>query len=126
MHKLRAPLNELLKKRQKWIWSKECQNAFEEIKKCLLSDLALAHFDPQKELIVASDASDYGLGAVLLHRLEDGSTKPIAHASRSLLPAERNYSQIEKESLAIIYAIKNSIYSFMAGSLHCRLITNPC
>ena len=106
MHKLRVPLNELLKKRQKWIWSKECQSAFEEIKKCLLSDLALAHFDPQKELIVASDASDYRLGAVLLHRLEDGSTKPIAHASRSLLPAERNYSQIEKESLAIIYAIK--------------------
>ena len=126
MHKLRAPLNELLKKRQKWIWSKECQNAFEEIKKCLLSDLALAHFDPQKELIVASDASDYGLGAVLLHRLEDGSTKPIAHASRSLLPAERNYSQIEKESLAIIYAIKNSIDSFIAGFLHCRLTTNPC
>ena len=106
MHKLRAPLNELLKKRQKWIWSKECQSAFEEIKKCLLSDLALVHFDPQKELIVASDASDYGLGAVLLHRLKDGSTKPIAHASRSLLPAERNYSQIEKERLAIIYAIK--------------------
>ena len=68
-------MNELLKKRQKWIWSKECQSAFEEIKKCLLSDLALAHFDPQKELIVASDASDYGLGAVLLHRLEDGSTE---------------------------------------------------
>ena len=116
MHKLRAPLNELLKKRQKWIWSKECQNAFEEIKKCLLSDLALAHFDPQKELIVASDASDYGLGAVLLHRLEDGSTKPIAHASRSLLPAERNYSQIEKESLAIIYAIKK-FHRFIHGRI---------
>ena len=116
MHKLRAPLNELLKKRQKWIWSKECQNAFEEIKKCLLSDLALAHFDPQKELIVASDASDYGLGAVLLHRLEDGSTKPIAHESRSLLPAERNYSQIEKESLAIIYAIKK-FHRFIHGRI---------
>ena len=106
----------MLKKRQKWIWSKECQSAFEEIKKCLLSDLALAHFDPQKELIVASDASDYGLGAVLLHRLEDGSTKPIAHASRSLLPAERNYSQIEKESLAIIYAIKK-FHRFIHGRI---------
>ena len=116
MHKLRAPLNKLLKKRQKWIWSKECQSAFEEIKKCLLSDLALAHFDPQKELIVASDASDYGLGAVLLHRLEDGSTKTIAHASRSLLHAERNYSQIEKESLAIIYAIKK-FHRFIHGRI---------
>ena len=116
MHKLRAPLNKLLKKRQKWIWSKECQSAFEEIKKCLLSDLALVHFDPQKELIVASDASDYGLGAVLLHRLKDGSTKPIAHASRSLLPAERNYSQIEKESFAIIYAIKK-FHRFIHGRI---------
>ena len=116
MHKLRAPLNKLLKKRQKWIWSKECRSAFEEIKKCLLSDLALAHFDLQKELIVASDASDYGLGAILLHRLEDGSTKLIAHASRSLLPAERNYSQIEKESLAIIYAIKK-FHRFIHGRI---------
>ena len=107
MYKLRAPLNELLKKGKKWCWTKECEKAFQEIKKCLLSDLALTHFDPKKELIVASDASDYGVGAVLLHRLADGSTIPIAHASRALLPAERNYNQIEKESLSIIYAIKN-------------------
>lgn len=119
-------MNELLKKGQKWIWSKECQSAFEEIKKCLLSDLALTHFDPQKELILTSDASDYGIGAVFLHRLEDGSTKPMAHASRSLLPAERNYSQIEKESLAIIYAIKK-FHRFIHGRiLRCRLTKSPC
>ena len=43
---------------------------------------------------------------MLLHRFEDGVTKPIAHASRALLPAEKNYSQIEKEGLTITYAVK--------------------
>ena len=59
------------KKSKKWCWTKECEKALQEIKICLLSDLALAHFVLKKELIVASDASDYGIGAVLLYRLED-------------------------------------------------------
>ena len=106
MHELRVPLNKLLSKNKKWCRMKECDNAFNKIKKCLLSDLALAHYVPKKELIVASDTSDYGIGAVLLYKFEDGVTKPIAHASRALLPLERNYCQIEKEGLAIMYAVK--------------------
>ena len=114
MHDLRAPLNYLLKKGVKWEWTNDCQRAFEKIKSVLSSDLALTHFDPQKEIIVASDASDYGIGAVLLHKFKDGSTKPVVHASRTLLPAERNYSQIEKESLAIVYALKK-FHRFIHG-----------
>ena len=114
MHKLRAPLNKLLSKNKKWRWTKECDNAFDKIKKCLLSDLALAHYDLKKELIVASDASDYVIGAMLLHRFEFEVTKPTAHASRALLPAERNYSQIEKEGLAITYAVKK-FHRFVHG-----------
>ena len=56
--------------------------------------------------VAASDASDYGIGATLLHKFEDGVTKPKARASRALLPTEKNYSQIEKEGLAITYAVK--------------------
>ena len=114
MHDLRAPLNNLLKKGAKWNWSSECENAFQKIKSVLVSDLSLAHFDPKEEIIVASDASDFGIGSVILHRFEDGTTKPIAHASRSLLPAERNYSQIEKESLAIIFGLKK-FHRFVHG-----------
>ena len=58
------------------------------------------------EKIVASDASNDGIRVVILYKFEDGTTKPIAHVSRTLLPAERYYCQIEKESLAIIYGIK--------------------
>ena len=75
------------------------------ISKILKSDCVLVHFDP-KSVILACDASPYGIGAVLSHRLEDGKEKPIAFASRTLAPAEKKYSQLEKEGLAIIFGVK--------------------
>ncbi|EYB85899.1 hypothetical protein Y032_0289g1517 [Ancylostoma ceylanicum] len=106
MHVLRAPLDALLKKNTKFEWTKTCDDSFNKAKQMLASDLLLAHFDPRQEIVVAADASNYGIGAVILHRYPNGSEKAIAHASRSLLPAEKNYSQIEKEGLALIYAIQ--------------------
>ena len=55
------------------------------------------HYDLKKELIIATDASKYGIGAVILHKFEDGSIKPIVHMHRFQLPAEKNYSQIKKK-----------------------------
>ena len=71
----------------------------------LTSDLFLTHYDPKKEIIVASNASSYGIGACIVHKLEDGSIKPIAHTSRTLLPVGKYYSVIEKESLGIVFAL---------------------
>ena len=104
MHCLHASLNELLKKDKKWRWTPECQTAFDQIKKALTSDLFLTH-DPKLEIIVASDASSYGVGACILHKMPDGTKKPRAYASRALLPAEKHYSQIKKEALGIIFAV---------------------
>ena len=106
MHQLRGPLNELLVKDHHWTWSLECQNAFDTLKTILCSDLLLTHFNPELEIVVAADASDYGIGAVISHIFPNGSEKAVAHASRSITKAERNYGQIEKEALAIVFAVK--------------------
>ncbi|CAI2734266.1 unnamed protein product [Schistosoma spindalis] len=106
MHTLRAPMNALLTKNTKWNWNKECQVSFEKVKQILASDLLLTHYDPKLELVVAADASDYGIGAVILHKFPNGSQKAIFHASRTLTVAEKNYSQIEKEALALVFAVR--------------------
>ncbi|XP_055526905.1 uncharacterized protein K02A2.6-like [Wyeomyia smithii] len=57
------------------------------------------------EIIVSADASNYGIGARIAHKLPDGSVKPTSYASRSLTQTEFNYSQIEIEGLALIFAV---------------------
>ena len=103
---LLAPLYALLRKKVPWEWREEQQEAFEKTKALLKSPKLLAHYDSNKELILTCDASPYGLGAVLAHKMKDGSERPIAYASRTLTAAERNYAQIDKEALAIIYGVK--------------------
>ena len=105
MQNLRGSLNELLKKDKPWLWTPECHESFEKIKKTLTSDLSFDRYDPTLDIIVASDASSYGIDACILHKLTDGSRKAVAHASRSLQPPEKQYSQIEKEALGIIFAV---------------------
>ena len=96
-----APLNRLLGKKVKWNWDKECESRFEQSKDVMASAELLTHYDSNKPVVLAVDASPYGLGAVISHS-DSKNEKPIAYASRSLTAAEKHYSQIEKEALAII------------------------
>ena len=86
------PLNRLLKANARWKWSTECQEAFEQAKSQLVSAPVLAHYDVERKIKLAADASAYGLGAVISHVYEDGSERPIAHASRTLSNSEKNYA----------------------------------
>ena len=110
------PLNRLLSKDTKWMWSSECEQAFKAAKSSLTSASVLVHFDPKLPIKLAADASSYGLGAVLAHVMPDMTERPIAYASRSLSPTERNYAQVEKEGLALVFAVKK-FHQYLYGRI---------
>lgn len=100
------PLYNLLQKNVKWQWNDECERAFCRMKKALSSAPVLAHYDPTLPLVLSVDSSAYGLGAVLAQRYADGSERPVCCASRTLNAAEQNYSQLDKEALAIVFGVR--------------------
>ena len=80
----------------------------------MTSDFLLVHYDLKRQLRFACDASSYGLGAVLSHVMDGGRERPVAYASRTLSSSERNYAQIEREALSIIYGVKK-FHQFLYG-----------
>ncbi|GBM36759.1 Retrovirus-related Pol polyprotein from transposon 17.6 [Araneus ventricosus] len=98
------PLHDLLKKNAKFSWGTPQKESFLTLKKLLTSGPVLGHFLPNAETKIHSDASGYGIGAVLV-QVQDGKERPLAYASRSLTAAEKNYSTTEKECLAVVWAI---------------------
>ena len=67
----------------------------------VLSAKVLVHYDPNKPPILHTDASQYGLWAVMSHIMEDGSEHPTGFVSRTMNVAEKNYSQLDKEGAAV-------------------------
>ncbi|XP_039759578.1 uncharacterized protein K02A2.6-like [Pararge aegeria] len=107
------PLYELFKKNRPWNWSANCEMALKKVKNILLSDKILAHYDPTLPIVLSVDSSAYGVGAVLAHRYPDGSERLICCASRTLNAAEKSYSQLDKEALAIFFGVtKNHQYLY--------------
>ena len=99
-----APLRSLLGKNSSWLWGEPQEIAFNQIKQLLASTEILAHYDPAKDTIIAADASNDGIGAVLLQKQEDGSRRPVCFISCSLSDAEKHYAVIEKEALTVTWA----------------------
>ena len=99
------PIRRLLKSGAKFVWNEEQQAAFLEIKRRIIEAQPLAIFDPSKEIIVATDASDVGVGGVLLQN-HSGREIPVAYTSASLTETQKRYSTGEKEALACLYAIE--------------------
>lgn len=101
-----GPLNELLQNNKKWVWTSKCDDSFAKVKELIISEQVLCHYNPALPVRLATDASPYGIGAVLSHVMEDGTERPIAYASRTLTKAEKAYSQIDKEALSIYLTVR--------------------
>jgi hypothetical protein len=97
------PLRCMLRKEAKFEWSKSAQQSFDNVRKLVSQNLTLSMFDPNLDVIVTTDSSSYGLGAVL-SQMNKGREITVACASRTLSKAERNYSVGEKEALACVWA----------------------
>ena len=109
-----APLNRLLRKDVRWQWKDEQETAIKRLKQLLSSAEVLCAYDPSLSLCLACDASPYGIAAVLSHKFPDGSERQVGYASKTLSSAERNYSQLDKEALAIAYGVKR-FHSYLYG-----------
>uniref|UniRef100_A0A0K0FX82 Reverse transcriptase domain-containing protein n=1 Tax=Strongyloides venezuelensis TaxID=75913 RepID=A0A0K0FX82_STRVS len=99
------PLYELIKKGTVFEWSNVHEKCFQDLKRELMEITMLSHYDGTQLLVLATDASEYGAGAVLLMRDEKKKERPLAHASKTFSKKQRNWSQLDKEAAAIIFGV---------------------
>ena len=102
-----SPLHALTKKNSRFVWSDECQQAFDNLRQKLLQSPILAYPSFEKEFTLEPDASVLGLGAVLSQVQEDGLLHPVAYASRATSPSERNYGITDLETLAVVWSLSH-------------------
>jgi hypothetical protein len=105
--KIAKPLSDSTKGSPKdWIWIDAMTKSFEKLKHCFTTAPILTHFNPHRECIVETDASDFALGGTLSQTAEDEKLHPNAFHSRKFSPAEINYEIHDKELLAIVDCFK--------------------
>ncbi|GFU15187.1 retrovirus-related Pol polyprotein from transposon 297 [Trichonephila clavipes] len=118
---LAEPLQSLLKSGVEFHWGPEDVEAFNSLKKALTSDPVLGMYDERASTEIHTDASGYGIGAVLV-QIQNNVEKVIAYASRTLTKAEKNYSTTERECLAIVWAT-NKFRPYIFGK-HFTVVTD--
>ena len=100
------PLLDPTKKDAPWSWNNSCQNTFNRLKNCFLTKPVLHLPDISKPFTIATDASKYMSGGVLLQTDSNGEWHPCSYLSQSFRSAEQNYNIYNRELLAIIHGLK--------------------
>lgn len=112
-----APLTNLLRKEAKWVWSDECQQVLDQVKSILSCAPVLQAPDFSRPFVLAVDACDVGVGAVLLQADDNGLERPVAFFSKKLTRPQKQYSTIEKEALALVLAVQHfEVYISSGGN----------
>ena len=107
---LTAPLYDMLKKDQPFLWSSEIEKCWRLVIETLLNAPILKPFDPEQQVILTTDASQRGLGAVLSQ-----CGRPIAFASKKLTPTQQKYSVLEKEAMAFFWSVTEKFSLYLKG-----------
>jgi hypothetical protein len=100
--RLTRSLNALTKTGVPWVWSDNCELAFNLLKEAITSAPILRHFDRKKTAFVECDASDWVYSGILSQENDEGVLHPVAFFSKKMIPAELNYEIYDKELLAIV------------------------
>ena len=119
-----SPLYDLTQKNIKFVWTKRQQVAYDLIKKAICSSEILTCFSGKSKIIIETDASPVGVGCVLL-QVENGIERPIAFSSKRLTKAEVNYSQTDREALALVFAVNKFKYYILGRNFELRTDHKP-
>ena len=102
-----APLTNLLSKKVKFVWTDDCQMAFDKVKLLLQKSPVLKSPDYEKPFKLIIDSSDIGTGSVLVQEASDGLDHPVSYFSKKFLKYQKNYSVVEKETLSLVLALEH-------------------
>ena len=102
-----APLTNLLSKKVKFVWTDDCQLAFDKTKLLLQKSPVLKSPDYEKPFKLIIDSSDVGTGSVLVQEASDGLDHPVSYFSKKFLKYQKNYSVVEKETLGLVLALEH-------------------
>ncbi|KAK3107438.1 hypothetical protein FSP39_014641 [Pinctada imbricata] len=113
-------LRKLTEHSAEWIWTREHDVSFDTLKTMATNAPVLKYYDPNLPLTLSVDATSKGVGAVLI---QEG--KPIAYGSRALTDSQKNYAQIEKETLALVYGCQKFHQYIFGRTVHVETDHKP-
>src|SRR5204863_4179242 len=114
-----------MKKGVSFVWDQQCQDAFDEIKRYLTSPPVLVAPVAGKPFLLYVRSMDHSLGALLAHHNDEGYEQAIYYPSRTLLRAEHRYHPVEKECLALVFAVQKMQHYLVGQTIHVISKVNP-